>query len=302
METRTPAARLSASVAEWSKVLALAEKRRTDPGRFAEYAQILYARHPLPPALIADLLLRPTPYFQDAPDARRRAYLQELKEQGRVDTAAVLGALYKYSTAHARARPAALGGGGGDAPDKEQDGGPGEARKISRWKNSYEFEETLLMRLSKAVYQGSEIKTSENVRDVAGMLLKWMALYTDAAAALPRDMFGAIHGLQVKDETERSLNAFLHFLCAFSQDQVVLSRLSRPSFRGMRTSLGLQSADPQADGAPQASARPSQTAWSASCPWSCRCRRRRLRSWSRSAPRPSPSICRPRRRTRPCLR
>lgn len=230
METRAPTARLPASVAEWSKALALAEKRRLEPERFAEYARILYAKHALPPALIADLLLRPTEYFKDSPDALKRAYLQELKTQGRVNTAAMLGALYKYSAAHTRAQSAALAS---DGTNKEHDGGRQKPRKIVRWTNSYEFEETLLLRLAKAVDQGSEIKTSKHVFDVARVLPKWMTLYTEAAAAVSRDMFGSLHGLQVKDETERSRNAFILFLFAFSQDQVVLSRLSRPSFKGM---------------------------------------------------------------------
>ncbi|GAB1314136.1 mediator complex subunit [Madurella fahalii] len=234
METRAPTARLPTSVAEWSKFLALAEKRRLDSGRFAEYAQILYTKHPLPPALIADLLLRPTPYFKDSPDALKRAYLQELKTHRRVNTAAVLAALYKYSTAHTRAQSAALAS---DAANKEHDGGPQKPRKVVRWTNSYEFEETWLLRLAKAVDQGTEIETSKNVLDVASVLPKWMALYTEAAAAVSRDMFGSIHGLQVKDETERSRNAFILFLFAFSQDQVVLSRLSRPSFKGVCKAL-----------------------------------------------------------------
>jgi mediator of RNA polymerase II transcription subunit 5 len=101
-----------------------------------------------------------------------------------------------------------------------------------RWRNSYEDEETILWWLAQALHQGSGIKTAQNVIQVAKVLAKWMGLFAEAAAAFSRDAFGAIHGLQARDETEDARTAFVLLLIAFSETPMVLATLERPACKG----------------------------------------------------------------------
>jgi mediator of RNA polymerase II transcription subunit 5 len=219
---------LLAAVTEWTKFLAHAKRCRLDPDRFAKHVRILYSKRPLPPILLADLLLSPSSLDADSLDPRVLQYLWAVLKQGRIGTAVVLRAVYKYSSAHTRVQPphVALAG------DKEKDGAP--KRQIVRWKNSYSSEETILWRLAQGVNQGTAIRTASDVVAVAKVLAKWMGLLTEAAAAFSRDAFGSMAGLQAKDETEDARNAFILFFFAFSENPVVLSTLSRPACKGRK--------------------------------------------------------------------
>ncbi|KAL2023869.1 hypothetical protein VTK56DRAFT_646 [Thermocarpiscus australiensis] len=230
MATGPATAGLPAAVAQWSRFFALAELRRLDPDRFASYVPILAAKYPLPPRLIADLLLRPTASNNEQLDPRVPFYLQVLVKQGRIDTEAILRALYKYSTAHIHAlshNDALAGAGDG----KSQDGV--EKRKPVRWRDSFALEEIILWRLAQGVNQGSAIKTTRDVVNVAKVLARWMALFTEAAGALSRDAFGPIHNLRTKVDMEDSRNAFVLFFFAFVENPVVLSSLRRPACKGI---------------------------------------------------------------------
>ncbi|KAK4033848.1 hypothetical protein C8A01DRAFT_19269 [Parachaetomium inaequale] len=244
MDPTTSKAAMSAAVAAWELFLHRALTRRLDPDTFAAYLPIHFAEHPLPPVIVADILLRPTPLQHYSLDPRVPLYLNRLLKQRRVDVAAVLRALFKYSSAHLRVpSPDAADALVADGIKKEDGEGEGEGvgaggpqkttRQIVRWQNSYEDEETILWWLAQALHQGSGIKTAQNVIQVAKVLAKWMGLFAEAAAAFSRDAFGSIHGLQAGDETEDARTAFVLLLIAFSETPLVLATLERPACKDL---------------------------------------------------------------------
>lgn len=246
MTAGTATASPATALAEWSSYIAHARNKRLDPDQFAADVEARLSKHPLPPVLVADLLLRPTEFNDYALDPRMPRYLQVLQKQGRVDTAAVLTALYRYTSVHARVQQpqdGALsdgadgkekeGGGAGAGAGKGKGKGKGKGQKVVRWRNSYPSDEILFWRLAQAVNQGSGIRTSDEAIAVARVLVKWMALFADAAAAFSRATFGgSMHGLQARDETEDSRNAFALLFLAFTENQTVLFTLSRPACKG----------------------------------------------------------------------
>jgi mediator of RNA polymerase II transcription subunit 5 len=224
---------LRASVAKWSGFVRHALLKRLDPERFAAFTPIHFADHPLPPLLVADIVIRPTAPGKYSLDPRAFRYLEVLLKQGRVDTASVLRALCKYSSIHAWVRPpqdaAALPG---DGIKKEEGVEEKKRQGIASYQNSYHIEEALLWRLAQAVHRGTGIKSAKNVTEVSKVLAKWMALFAEAAAAFSREAFGSLQSLRVRDEAERAKNALALFAFAFSENPVVLSVLSRPVCKG----------------------------------------------------------------------
>ncbi|KAK3325677.1 mediator complex, subunit Med5 [Apodospora peruviana] len=224
---------LPAAVAEWTRFLKLAEAKRLDPDSFASYVPMLYSKHRLPAAVIADLLLRPTKSNQNSLDPRFSQYLQALLRLQIVDTAAVLKGLYKYSTLHKQLKA---------GTNEEQQGGQEAAlqkqQKLVRWRSSSSSEEMIFWRLVKQVSQTTAgIKNGADAIAVVKVTTKWMGLFTDAATAFSRDAFGAVHSLAAKEEMESSRGAFLLLLLAVCENPVVLSTLSRDVAKESREQL-----------------------------------------------------------------
>ncbi len=224
---------LSAAIAAWSRYLKIARAHRLHPDKFAAYLPFHFDQHPLPPIVIADTLLRPTERHRESLDSRVPLYLNVLIKQRRVDVAPVLRALYKYSSIHLRVPSQDVGALAGE----EHLGGKREKKQIVRWRNSYADEETILWRLAQLVHQGRGIMTAKKVIHVSKVLVAWMGLFTEAAAAFSSEAFGSLHGLQARDETEDARNAFVLFLLAFSQSPRVLSTLGKPASKGRGCSL-----------------------------------------------------------------
>ncbi|KAK0719808.1 mediator complex, subunit Med5 [Lasiosphaeris hirsuta] len=231
---------LPAAVGQWSKFLSHAERQRLDADIFATYVPILFSKHRLPPAWVAELLLRPTKGNQDALDPRVPQYLQVLLKQDLVDTASVLRALYLFSTSHTQAPQAQTQIG----PDARRKGAgvqhqrPKKSRrKVLRWRSSYASEEVIFWRLAKGISQGTGITNGREAIEVVFMVTRWMALFTEAAAAFSRDAFGAIHSLQAKDEMESSRQAFMLLLLGVCENRIVLTTFGRPGSKGARRQL-----------------------------------------------------------------
>lgn len=226
---RAPATeRLSASVAAWAKLLNISRVRRLDPDTFASYLPYHFDKHPLPPIIIADLLLRATERYHDSLDPRFPLYLKALLNQRRVDAPVVLRALFKYSSIHNRVPSQADGALTGEGLTKEVEE-QFQKQQIVRFRNSYADEESILWRLAQLVHQGRGITTPKKVIQVTKVLIAWMRLFTEAAAAFSRDAF---HGLQARDETEDSRNAFVLFMVAFSESSRVRHTLGKPVCKG----------------------------------------------------------------------
>lgn len=257
---------LSQSLHQWTKFLARCESRRLDPEKFACFVPMLYSKHRLPPAVIADLVMRPTRSNREALDPRTPLYLGVLLKLRMVDLGGVLRALLRYSSLHGEVRKGQqeedeeMGNGGqqGGNDRKQQQ----QKRKLPavRWRSSYAAEEIIFWRLIKAVSNsnvtgqgqgqpagggsGANNTNSKNegivgIRNggdavsVLKAVTQWMALFTEAAAAFSRDTFGAIHSLQAKGEIESSRATFLLLLVGVCENPVVLSVLGKDGSKGM---------------------------------------------------------------------
>ncbi|CAP72901.1 uncharacterized protein PODANS_2_3320, partial [Podospora anserina S mat+] len=219
---------LPAAVARWEQLITRARLQRLDPDQFAVFSKILLVKHPLPPGLIAELLLRPTADNNVALDPRAPLYLTHLIKQRRVDTASVLKALYNYSTIHTKIHPQPE-----DQPSKERDASAPRRKKLQRWTSSYSSEAILFWRLAQTVNQGIGIKSGRDVVETSRMLVRWMALFTEAATIFSQDAFGSMHSLNAsKLGMERSRESFIMFLNAFSAHPTVPKTFQIPAAKG----------------------------------------------------------------------
>ncbi|KAK3956089.1 mediator complex, subunit Med5 [Pseudoneurospora amorphoporcata] len=232
---------LSAAVGQWTKFLGRAEAKRLDPSDFARFVPILKSDfYPLPPIVIANLLLKPTKQSSYSLDPRRLQYLTILLNQKLVNIQSVLKVLHQYSTSQAKIQSqhdadatheaaTANKGGQGQQGDKKP--------KRVFWQNSFNDEEVIFLRLSKVITHGQGIRHASDAYEMATNLSKWITLYIDVIAAFARDTFGTIQTMRTKQDMENSLQAFSLFLVHFLGNQRVVSAFSRPEAKGHRKRL-----------------------------------------------------------------
>jgi mediator of RNA polymerase II transcription subunit 5 len=233
-------------VAAWARFVSRALLKRLDPDRFAALVPIHFSEHPpLGPVVIADILLRPTPEACETLDSRAIHYAMALLDLRLIDIPAILRALYKYSSAHTRARPhesdqlegngekEAAAGVDGKKKNKGKDeqGKQQPQKKILRWRNSYPAEVAVLVRLAPVLAKGTVPLNPRHVVQMLKVLVSWMALLVEAAAAISREAFGALG--MVKDETERARGALARFMVVVAENQTVLATLAKPECKGM---------------------------------------------------------------------
>lgn len=210
---------LAAALGQWTKFLSRALVARLEPDSFESYVPLLQSKHHLPPTVVADLLLRPTPDNPDFPDPRILQYLQVLLKLKLIDTTSVLKALYSYSTS--RTQTQSQGEANGDS-----------SKQKLRWGNSYSSEEVIFYRLTKAVAQGTGIKAARDALEVAKVMAKWMALFTAVSASFAADAMGAMYPSQIKGEMESARAAFVMLLLGVCENQTLLATLSKPAAKG----------------------------------------------------------------------
>ncbi|KAI1503562.1 mediator complex subunit Med5 [Biscogniauxia marginata] len=227
MDSANPPARDHAhSREQWAKYIAQCISSRLDPNTFDSYVVLLSSKHPLPPAVVADVCLRPQPSNHESLDPRVPRYLHVLSNRKLIDTPSVLRALYRYSTSHTQAQ-----NGANSSLEATQDKLP------LRWGNSYTAEEVIFYRLSKAVRLGTGIRNASDAIEVCKLSARWMVLFTSAAAAFAQDVMGQLQSPQARDEMEAARAAFVMLLLGICENQIVLNALSRPFAKVARQAL-----------------------------------------------------------------
>jgi mediator of RNA polymerase II transcription subunit 5 len=210
----------------WQQFLSQALVKRLDPANFAALVPLQQSRAPLSPTLIADLLARPDAKNNYAPDPLVPGYLDVLLKQRLVTPAAVLLALAKYSSA----RPP-------EDHNDEQNAEGGRVRKSPegrrpRWANSYTIEQVVFLRLAKSLKQENAIGNGKDAVGMIRVLVSWMSLFSDMAAAFAADVMGAMYPNNIKLELECSRSAFVLLLSSVCDSPVVVAALSGTSAKG----------------------------------------------------------------------
>ncbi|KAI1822898.1 mediator of RNA polymerase II transcription subunit 5 [Xylaria intraflava] len=211
----------TSSRGQWAKFISRCLNSRLDPEEFESYVASLYNKHPLPPAAIADICLRPQPSNHESLDPRISRYLQVLTQRKLVDTPSILSSLYQYSTSQGYLHRT-----GADSQD----------RIPLRWANSYSPEEVLFYRLSKAVRLGTGIKNPTEALKICAFMAQWMTMFTAASAAFAQDVMGQLQG-SLRDEMEAARAAFVMLLLGVCENEHVLRGLSRPAAKSVRRAL-----------------------------------------------------------------
>jgi mediator of RNA polymerase II transcription subunit 5 len=210
----------------WARFKARCLAQRLDPEQFGAFVPLLHLQNPLSAPVIADLFLAPQAHNHDAPNPRVPQYLQVLSKLGYIDTPAILSALYRYSTSHLQS-PNTMRNPPDQAAETKSKG------NTRRWRNSYGTEEVMFYRLTKAVAQGTGIKSPDDGLEVAKVMSKWMTLFTDASTAFAVDAMGDLHTSHARDEMESARAAFVALLLGVCENQLVLKALDGTQARGM---------------------------------------------------------------------
>jgi mediator of RNA polymerase II transcription subunit 5 len=213
----------------WRHFLSQAFVRRLDPSDFAALVPLQQFRSPLSPTLIADLLVRPHAKNNYAPDPLVPGYIDALLRQRLVTPAGVLFALARYSSARQEQQSDKKGAAGADGQDEKQ---TREKQSALRWANSYTIEQVVFLRLAKAAKQDNAVRSMKDAVEMVRILIRWMSLFSDMAAAFAADVMGAIHRNNVKLELECSRSAFVLLLSSVCDSPAVLTALTGASAKG----------------------------------------------------------------------
>ncbi|KAI0198485.1 mediator complex subunit Med5 [Astrocystis sublimbata] len=203
---------------QWTAYLARCLHTRADTEDFDVEAAALYRKHPLPPAVIADVFFRPQPTNHIMLDPRIPSYLHALTKRDIVDTPSILAGLYRYSTSQIYC-----------ADD------PSQAPAL-RWASSYGTEENLFYRLSKEVRQENGIKNMGEALGICVHVARWMTMFAKASAAFAQDVMAQLQNT-ARDEMEAARAIFVLLLLAVFEDPLVLRGLSRRAGKDVRRAL-----------------------------------------------------------------
>ncbi|TRX95421.1 hypothetical protein FHL15_003752 [Xylaria flabelliformis] len=209
----------TSSHGQWTQYLSQCLNSRIDPEEFDAHIPLLYRKHPLPPAVIADICLRPQPSNHESLDPRISRYLQVLTQHQLVDTPSILNGLCKYSTSQMYLHTP-----GADVHDQAQD----QDQLPLRWASSYTPEEILFYRLSKAVRLGSGIRNAGEALGICVQMARWMTMFTTASAAFAQDVMAQLQNTS-REEMEAARAAFVMLLLSVCENHLVLRGLSRPA-------------------------------------------------------------------------
>lgn len=222
---------LRESLAFWTEFVSRCIRERLDTQRFQTFVRLVHDEHPLPPAAVADLFLRPQPNNCYSLDPRVPPYLQVLSDLGYIDAPAILNALYRYSSSHNLVdshQPAAEHHDGGDKND-------GKNTPPVRWKSSYWVEEVMFFRLCKSVHEGQAVRDTHTALEVVKIVAKWLALFTQASSAFAADLLAQMHNLQLEMESARA--AFVPLLLRLTDNPWLLKVIGRNAAKDARKEL-----------------------------------------------------------------
>lgn len=243
MDGQSSAARgaLQAAVQYWSDFVARCVAQRLPGDRFQDFVQLVHARHPLPPVLVADFFLRPQPANHVSLDPRIPPYIQALTQLGYVDAPSILRVLYKYSALHAHEKPeaaaaaAALLGKDGSEEEskvKEEEKGAKEGAKTVRWKDSSWAEEVMFYHVIRTMVEGTAFTDSKAGLELVVVVCQWMELFIHVSALFTSDMMAEKHDRHGRDEMETARAAFVPLLLRLVDNHALLRIISKPFAKG----------------------------------------------------------------------
>jgi mediator of RNA polymerase II transcription subunit 5 len=235
------------SMRYWFRFIERCVQDRLDTERFESFARLVYAKHRLPPIILAGLFLRPQPHNRDSPDPRIPPYLKSLDGLGYIDTPATLRALYEFSSCHVLvdkqlASTTGQDGGSGDDENNKVVGEGEDAsvkesdknkrkRKPLRWRNSYWLEEATFYRLTKLVVEGRAVRDTKAALQIARILSQWMALFTAASATFTADLLAQTQQ-RLQEEMGSSRAGLVALLLRLSENLAFVSAISKPRAKG----------------------------------------------------------------------
>ena len=254
---------LRESVAYWSNFLARCLVKRLDTDDFEEFIRIVYSKHRLPAAVIAEIFLSPQPNNDFSLDPRVPLYIQILSKLGYIDAPSIINALYKYSslqsalpqqastaTATENAATNSSGEENNEKKPEERDvkqekqnenseGSPSNApiTTTRRWKNSSWSEEFMFYQVIKSIVEGTAFRETREALDLVHIISKWMLLFSAASNAFAADGLGDMQSSQVRDEMDVSRAAFVPLVLRLVEAPALVTALSRPHAKASRKEL-----------------------------------------------------------------
>ncbi|KAG6034550.1 hypothetical protein E4U41_006495 [Claviceps citrina] len=218
------------SVQYWSRFLDRCILSRLETARFDYFIDMVHSDHPLPPMLVAELFLRPTPTNVVSLDPRIPPYIQVLSRRGYVNAPSILCALYKYSSLHAQLKP--------KAQPESQNGGDGEQgpRPLRRWNSSSWFEEVMFYHVIKTMVEGTAFGDTRAALQLCHVIVKWMELFTLVSDSFAADVMGDLQqqNTQARDDLDVSRAAFIPLLLRLVETPLLVRAIGKPFAKGIR--------------------------------------------------------------------
>jgi len=202
------------AIAKWHEFIKTAENKRLDHEKFERYAKDLgKGKYKISADILASLLLQPR-NAKDIPGPSTNLYFRALLKHQLIDITAVLKALYNHSSLHTNLQ---AGDAVGDADAAQQ-----TPKKPIRWYSSSSLEDYIFMYFSR---HPAEVNRMRNPVSMAKLVITWLKLYNDVAAALSRDTYRTVYGVRSEKDLEESRNGFAILLGHVVQNANFSSRI-----------------------------------------------------------------------------
>ena len=218
----------------WSDFAARCIAKRLDKDRFHDFVQLVHAKHPLPPVLVADFFLRPQPSNHGSLDPRIPPYIQILSQLGYIDAPSILRVLYKYSALHvhdkAELQPLGAGAEGGDEADKKPD--EESKDKTVKWKDSSWAEEVMFYHVIRTVVEGSAFADDKAAMELVSIICKWLRLFVAVNGMFAADLINNKLDRQGREEMETARAAFVPLLLRLVDNIPLVNIINKPFAKG----------------------------------------------------------------------
>ncbi|TWU77555.1 mediator complex subunit [Metarhizium rileyi] len=226
------------SIAYWSRFVDKCIFKRLSSETFEEFVPLIQDSHPLPPFLIALILLRPQPYNVVSLDPRIPPYIQILSQLGYVDAPSILKVLYKFSSLHTQLKGLPQNGTQPAGNHDNHNHSPsGRSQNPQRWNCSAWVEEFMFYHVIKMVVEGTAFRDSCAVLQLVQVISQWMELFTLVTSFFATDVMGELQSSQARIDMETTRAAFVPLLLRLVEVPAFVKGISSPHARETRKVL-----------------------------------------------------------------
>jgi len=167
------------SAASWTRFHSASLVQRPEPEEFLSFIEIQSSQHPISPAALSDLFLRPSEESDYCLDTLVREWLHVMHKGGFVTVPAVLKAMMRYSTFGTKDNNEGVKDALNDKGKEEE-----HSKKEKRWRHSYYSDEIMFYKIGGYISSSETRQSTQQDIDLLTICIEWMELVFNSGHAV----------------------------------------------------------------------------------------------------------------------